>query len=92
MQHENMEHSVMITNREVVVVEGVVSVEKFDEQEIVLETDMGVMAIRGEELHVEQLSLERGHLTVKGLVRSVDYIEDGGRMMRRKGFMERLFR
>ncbi len=92
MQHENMEHSVVMTNRETVVVEGVVSVEKFDEQEIVLETDMGVLAIRGEELHVEQLSLERGHLTVKGLVRSVDYIEDGGRLTRRKGFMERLFR
>jgi sporulation protein YabP len=91
-QHERLDHRVVVTNREDVLVEGVINVEKFDDLEIILETDMGILAIRGEELHIEQLSLEQGHLAVKGVIKTVDYIEDGGRVARGKGWFERFFR
>jgi len=90
---ENYNHRVIITNREQVVVEGVIHVEKFDDEEIILETDLGMMALRGEELHIKQLSLEQGQLMVDGVVKMVDYLEDGGRVGKgkRKRFIDRIF-
>lgn len=85
MVEENYNHRVTITNREQVVVEGVIHVEKFDDEEIVLETDLGMMALRGEDLHIKQLSLESGQLVVEGVVRTVEYLEDGGRVGKGKG-------
>jgi len=93
MVDENYNHRVIITNREQVVVEGVIHVEKFDDEEIILETDLGMMALRGEELHIKQLSLEQGQLVVDGVVKTVDYLEEGGRMGKGKGrgLLDRIF-
>ncbi|KAF0195628.1 MAG: sporulation protein YabP [Bacillota bacterium] len=93
MVEENYNHRVTITNREQVVVEGVIHVDKFDDEEIVLETDLGMMALRGEDLHIKQLSLESGQLTVEGVVKTVEYLEEGGRVGKGKGkgFFDRIF-
>lgn len=93
MVEENYNHRVIITNREQVVVEGVIHVDKFDDEEIVLETDLGMMALRGEDLHIKQLSLESGQLVVEGVVKTVEYLEDGGRVGKGKGkgFFDRIF-
>jgi len=93
MTEENYNHRVIVTNREQVVVEGVIHVDKFDDEEIVLETDLGMMALRGEDLHIKQLSLESGELVVEGIVRIVEYLEDGGRVGKGKGkgFFDRIF-
>lgn len=93
MAEENYNHRVIVTNREQVMVEGVIHVDKFDDEEIVLETDLGMMALRGEDLHIKQLSLESGELVVEGIVRIVEYLEDGGRIGKGKGkgFFDRIF-
>ena len=84
----------MVTNREQVALDGVIHVDSFDDREIILETELGMMAIRGEDLHIKQLSLDDGHLNVEGVVRTVDYLEGGvvpGGKNRSKGFFNRLF-
>lgn len=45
---------------------GVVDVTSFDETLVALETSKGMLAVRGEGLHVERLSLENGELTPHG--------------------------
>jgi|LSQX01.1.fsa_nt_gb sporulation protein YabP len=87
-------HRIVITNREQVALEGVIHVDSFDDQEIILETELGMMAIRGDDLHIKQLSLDNGQLSVEGVVRAVDYLEGGltgAGKSRKKGFINRLF-
>jgi len=88
---QNHNHKVVIINREQVVVDGVVHVEKFDALEIILETDLGLMALRGEDMHIKQLSLEQGQLMVEGAIRSIDYLDEGGKTAKGKGWLQRLF-
>ncbi|NLW16766.1 MAG: sporulation protein YabP [Firmicutes bacterium] len=87
-------HRIVITNRELVALEGVIHVDSFDDQEVILETELGMMAIRGEDLHIKQLSLDEGKLSVEGMVKAVDYL-DGGIVQagkkRSKGLFQRLF-
>ena len=45
----------------------------FDENEVVLDTDMGLLTIRGKELHVNRLTLEKGEVDLDGTVESFAY-------------------
>lgn len=92
---ESIPHSLQIINREQVMVQGVVAVESFDDEEIILETDMGTLTLRGEELHIKQLDLEAGRFAVEGLVIACTYASPRprpGRSVRNRGFLERLLK
>ncbi|MGN0776676.1 MAG: YabP/YqfC family sporulation protein [Candidatus Ventricola sp.] len=52
---------------------GVMAVCCFNEQEIVLETSEGEVALLGEQLHIEQLNLEDGQLDVTGEISGIEY-------------------
>ena len=67
---------------------GVVDVTSFDETLVALETTRGMLAVRGEGLHVERLSLENGELTLTGEVRAMEYDEN---LMTRGGIFARFF-
>lgn len=83
-------HQLTLKHREHMTVEGVVNVESFDRKEVILETDMGGMVIRGDDLHIKELSLEGSGLTLTGHVESIEY--QGDRAQQAKGFLGRLFR
>lgn len=67
---------------------GVIDVTSFDEEIISMETVRGMLAVKGENLHVEGLSLERGELTLTGVVNAIEYDDN---MMNRGGLFARLF-
>lgn len=68
-------HHLILEERERLTVSGVVEVESFDENVIVMTTAQGVLIVRGEGLHIEKLSLDGGDLKVEGLVESLTYEE-----------------
>ncbi len=67
---------------------GVVDVTSFDETLVALETTKGMLAVRGEGLHVERLCLENGELTLIGEVRAMEYDDN---MLTRGGWLARFF-
>ena len=69
-------HRLELDQRERLSVSGVEEVESFDETAIVMHTTRGTLVIRGEDLHIERLSLDGGELRVEGSVDSLVY-EDG---------------
>lgn len=79
-----------LEEREQLSVSGVEEVESFDENTIVMLTNRGTLIVRGEELHIEKLSLDGGDLKVEGTIDSLTY-EDSGRD-RAGGLFARLFR
>lgn len=84
-----------LTDRRNLVLQGVEQVGSFDEKEIVLGTNMGVLLIRGEDLHITQLNLETGQLVVEGFITSIQFMEDksvkGGKVKGR-GVLQRLLK
>ena len=82
-----LSHRIILEEREQLVISGVEEVESFDENTIVMDTTQGVLIVRGENLHIEKLSLDGGDLKVEGTVESLTYEEfrrGGG------GFLSRL--
>ena len=82
-------HKVTLVDRKRLEITGVIEVESFDESSIVMSTSQGDLTVRGEDLHIETLSLDGGALKVDGTVESLTYedrAEDKG------GLWSRLFR
>ena len=68
---------------------GVMAVCCFNDQEIVLETSEGEIALLGEQLHIEQLNLDDGQLDVTGEISAIEYSDLSPKRERRGLFARR---
>ena len=66
-------HTLTLEGRERARLSGVTAVSCFHDQEVVLETSEGEVALLGENLHIEQLNLEDGKLDVTGVIAGIEY-------------------
>ena len=85
-------HKITLYNRGTGVISGVKEVISFDPDEIILDTEQGVLMIHGEELHVTKLTVEKGEVELEGNVDSMIYSVDNTSEGVKGGFIRRLFR
>ena len=85
-------HKFMLTNRKNCVISGVIDVLSFDLSIILLETDQGMLSIKGNDLHVNRLSLEKGEVDIDGRIDSLEYGENGHMSGKNESFLGKLFR
>lgn len=80
-------HTLTMENRQRAALTGISEVVAFDENQVVLRTDSGEIALTGEGLHVTRLMLEEGQLSVEGKIDGVLYTQRKGRrgLLRRGG-------
>lgn len=81
-------HHVVLEERSSLSISGVEEVESFDENTISLSTCQGALIVRGQDLHIEKLSLDGGDLRVEGTIDSLTYEE----RVQKGGFFSRLLR
>ena len=62
----NERHNAILEDRRKLMLTGVTDVESFDEKQVGLYTQLGELTIRGKDLHVSEMSLESGELSVEG--------------------------
>lgn len=81
--------NVIIENRKKLNISGVKDVTSFDEETILVDTALGKMTIKGEDLRIESFDTATGDLSAVGKVYAVVYMTDA-RVS--GGFLSRLFR
>ncbi|WP_246142925.1 YabP/YqfC family sporulation protein [Pasteuria penetrans] len=86
-------HEIVITNRGIARVTGVVGVESFDSEGFLLQTDYGYLGIRGQDLQLRGLDLEQGMVEMEGRLLDVSYLDDAPGVVGRgqRGLWGRLF-
>ncbi|RUS48320.1 sporulation protein YabP [Cohnella sp. AR92] len=82
---------IRMLNRKIMDITGVSNVESFDNEEFLLETECGFLTVRGQNLHMKNLSLEQGMVTIEGLIHSLAYL-DGNTAVKSKGLFGKLFK
>ncbi|MDR1463779.1 MAG: sporulation protein YabP [Oscillospiraceae bacterium] len=85
-----MPHTVMMEDRRLLTVSGVSDVDSFDEHTVTVFTDLGELTVRGDDLHINRLSVEVGELLLEGKIVSLTYQEDTPRQS--GGFFSKVFR
>ena len=74
-QAERLPHKLTLNRREQLTVSGVDEIIGFDENTVVLHTDLGALFVHGENLSLKELSVDSGQLAVTGQIRALVYEE-----------------
>lgn len=85
-------HKVTLNNRGAGVITGVNAVISFDPNEVLLETEQGILMIKGSDLNVTKLTLEKGEVEVDGRVDSFTYSDLKPGLKGENGLFNRLFK
>lgn len=85
-------HRVTMTNRKTCSINGVNDVLSFDINEILLETEQGMLMIKGSELHVSRLTLDQGEVDVEGRIDSFTYSDVSTAARGNDSLLAKLFR
>lgn len=90
--NKDKSHNITIENRERINISGVNNVVSFDDETIILESDLGLLTIRGQELHINKLNLEEGHVAIDGELINLNYSDKNGLIGKSGGFISRMFK
>ena len=85
-------HKVILENRSCGTITGIQDVVSFDENQIVLDTDMGLLTIKGKNLHVSRLTLEKGETDIDGSIDSLAYSSNDAYRKSGESLFARLFK
>lgn len=85
-------HKIVINNRRTGSFTGILDVLSFDINEILLETEMGMLHIKGRDLHVNRLNLEKGEADIDGEIESMIYSEIPGVPVKKESLLGRMFK
>jgi len=85
------EHDIILRGRRTLEITGVKQVESFDNEEFLLETVMGFLAIRGQNLQMKNLDVDKGVVSIKGKIFDLSYLDEH-QGDKAKGFFSKLFK
>ncbi len=83
-------HNIILEGRKKLSISGVTDVDKFDERSVLLYTSMGELTVCGTDLHVNDLSVENGEMSIEGEIKSIVYGDPDRRSP--LSFIEKIFR
>lgn len=85
-------HRFCMENRKHAELTGITDVISFDLEKIILESDCGHITIKGAELHVKRLSVEKKEMDIEGRLDSIVYTENSSAQKKGESVLGRLFR
>lgn len=86
-QHTALPHKLTLDRRNSLTMTGVTEVVSFDENTVIVGTELGVLTVQGQQLQLKTLSVEGGQIAVEGDISSLQYEEP----RQKGGFVRRLF-
>ena len=86
-QQMALPHKLTLDQRSSLTMTGVTEVVSFDENAVIVHTDLGTLTVQGQQLQLKTLSVEGGQIAVEGNVSSLHYEEP----RQKGGWVYRLF-
>ena len=92
-KNENIPQNIILENRRKISVSGVSDVDSFDENQSVIYTSLGLLEIKGADMHMSKLNLESGEIVLEGKFDSFCYIDSSpdGKNVSKSGWLKRIF-
>ena len=90
-KNRNMLQNIFLENREKLYISGVIDVFSFDDQIIIIETELGLLTIKGENLKITKLSLDTSDFIVEGFVNNIFY-SNNDNMKKSQNLFSKIFK
>ena len=88
---ELLSHNISITERQNIQISGVTKIDSFDNEEFLMESNMGIILLKGSGLEILRLDTHDGNVKIKGKINSFTYL-DGENKQDKESFFTKLFK
>ncbi len=88
---ELLNHSISITERQNIKISGITKIDSFDNEEFLLETQVGPLGIKGRDLEIIKLDTYEGTIMIKGIIDALSYF-DNGKSKKENSVISKLFK
>ena len=89
---DTFNHKISINERKNIILSGIKKINSFDENEFYVDSIMGPIIIKGNNLELLKLDTFQGNLSIKGRIISVIYLEDKKIKTSADSILSRLFK
>ena len=76
INNSNIVQNLVLENREKLSISGVLDVLSFDDQVVIVETELGLLTVKGENLRINKLSIDTSEVVVEGEIYNLVYSEN----------------
>ena len=90
-QLNSVVQNLILENRNKLSVSGVKDVLSFDDQLVIMETDLGLLTVKGENLKINKLSIDTGDVIVEGEIGNLGY-SDHSKKIQEGGLFSKIFK
>ena len=73
LMNTNVIQNLVLENRNKLSISGVLDVLSFDDQIVIVETDLGLLTVKGENLRINKLSIDTSEVIIEGDISSLSY-------------------
>ena len=87
----NVVQNIVLENREKLSISGVLDVLSFDDQIVILETELGLLTVKGENLRINKLSLDTTEVVISGEIYNLGYTEKSSDK-KNSGLLNKIFK
>ena len=87
----NIVQNLVLENRGKLSVSGVNDVLSFDDQVVMIDTELGLLTVKGENLRINKLSLDTSEVTIDGAIYQLAYSEKDS-MEKSGGILGKIFK
>lgn len=88
----NIIQNTFLENREKLNLSGVKDVLSFDDQMVIVETELGLLTIKGDNLRINKLNIDIAEVTIDGLVNSLTYSDVDNISKKGSNFLGKIFK
>ena len=87
----NIIQNLVLENRNKLSISGVVDVLSFDDQIVIVETELGLLTVKGENLRINKLSIDTSEVIVEGELSNLNYSEESNER-KSSGLLSKIFK
>ncbi len=80
-----------MVDRSQIVLTGIKKIDSFDNEEFLMESNLGIILLKGESLEIVKLDTHDGNVKIKGKINSLTYLDDKPKT-KEEGLLSKLFK
>lgn len=85
-------HELKLIDRREIALTGIKKITSFDAEEFLLESNMGIILIKGSNLEIMKLDTHNGNVKIKGKINSFNYLETNKTKNKDESLLTKLFK
>ena len=91
IDNNSLNHIINVNERKNILITGLNKIENFDSEEFLLNTTLGLILIKGQNLEIVKLDTKAGNVSIKGQIDLISYMDETLNS-KEKGIFNKLFK